>query len=610
MAGLADPDSLEEKGNTMSDKFENQANSESSAAGEEAGRGKRRRREGEPNVMDTEAGFLPQEATAALPSTPATESDRSSSSDHGAVSDAQEPAKPPVAQSRKPMELDDIDEFGWDAEHDLELVSMMKEVQLDDSKMKRLANERVRIVQPIPGDEQNPGEQKWRSISPGQFENEKGRWPNKADYDANTVLIQDENGMRMTKPQHYESFRGACKTAEEFQNATKSFNDDMDALGMSRDTFAANHPAKGDEGRQKTPDGVRNSPRVSEHPIQSGRDLPNILITGKDGEQTLHFRSSAELRDATLSDLLTKHGRSNVELRRENGHFGTVDAIERARSTDPNRLAYKPDKLFESLGNSELASASVYVRTEDGAWISAEPGKPLPPPTTTDGHEVLLINPDTKALLNTRSVSKVLDNNREAFGKKTVGEMVADAGLHPKKITLPRPSPDVPPDVLIRIDEGKFVPAKSFKKLSVPLTEKFLKTDIYLPNYGTVIDSNGKAQRRLTGNYSTLAAREHEMQRKGLNRSPGEQYAALYSDTPESQRTQLKMPPPAPGYQREITPPVSGREQTPFPQFSSRESSQMPTNSAKPATEFNARDGLILSPERQMQRAPRSLGRG
>jgi hypothetical protein len=566
----------------MSDVVENQAKSESSAAGED-GRGKRRRRDGDPTVMDTEAGFLPQEATAALPGTPAVESNRSPSSDHGAGSDAQERPEPPEVQSRNaldPMELDGHDEFDLDVDDD-DLTAMMDKVQLDDSKMKQLANDRVRIVQPIPGDEE-----KWRSISPGQFEKENGRWPTKADYDANMVLIRDENGMRMTKPQYYESLRGACKTAGEFQNAAKSFSDDMDALGMSRELLPANHAAKGNEERQK------------------GRDLPNILITGEDGEQTLHFRStSAELRDASLSDLLTKHGRSNVELRTENGHFGTIDAIERARRTDPNRLAYKAEQLFKSFEKSELASA--YVRKEDGAWISAKQGKALPS-TSSGKHEVLLINPKTKALLTTNAVQNMLDNKSEAFGKERVGEILKDAGLDPRKITRPQSRPDV----LIRINDEKFVPAKSFEKLSkqVPLTETFLKTDIYLANYGKVYDSKGNAQHGPTGNYSTLAAREREGQREGLSRSPGEQYAALYSSTPGSQRAQLNMPPPAPAYQREKT-LVSGRGQTPFTQSNSREGSQMPPNRGTPPTELNTREGPILSSERQMHR-PRSLGRG
>lgn len=477
-----------------------------------------------------------------------------------------EKPKPPVTQSREELE-DDSDEYGWDSDNDGELVSMMEGVTLKDGEMRKRAEARVRIVQPIAGDGNGS-----KLVSPGQFEKENGRWPKGADYDdPDAVLITDEKGLHRTRRDYYRSLMEGCRTPEDRQVAHQDFKDKMADLGLS------------------------NTLRTS------GHDLGNILLN-HEGQETLHSRADRpELRDATLDDLTKKYGDENVKLRMENGAFATVNAIEQERQASPNKLAYTPEQLFRSFAETQPAKA--YVRTGSDTWVPAET------PKDNQTREVFLTSPHTHALLTSLAVSKVNRDKPETFGNRSMTKIIEDAGLDPSRITLPRSVPDV----MVRVKNGNLVSGKPVEALSRqgPLTGKILKDDIYLQNYGNVRDERGNARRGPTGNFSTLADRERRIQHKFRGQDPGAQYAALYYSLETSQRTQLKMPAPGVDYQRSETPAFDRRGAAPSSYQGSRTGSQISVSQEmSPSVSSVGQSMQGLSLARQMSRPSRSEGRG
>ncbi|MDR6101877.1 hypothetical protein QE369_002074 [Agrobacterium larrymoorei] len=492
------------------------------------------------------------------------ESHEPPTSAHSLDEAGREKPKPPVTQSRE--ELDVSDEYGWDSDNDGELVSMMEDVTLKDGEIRKRAEERVRIVQPIAGEGNGA-----KLVSPGQFEKEHGSWPQSADYDeADAVLVMDEKGLQRTRRDYYRSLMEGCRTPEDRQATHQNFKDEMADLGLSSTLRT------------------------------SGHDLGNILLK-HEGQETLHNRADRpDLRDATLEDLTKKYGDENVRLRMENGAFATVNAIEQERQASPNKLAYTPEQLFRSF--EETRPAKAYVRTGSDTWVPAET------PKDRQTREVLLTSPHTHALLTSLAVSKVNRDRPETFGNRSVTKIIEDAGLDPSRITLPRSVPEV----MVRMKNGNLVSGKPVEALSGqgPLTGKVLKDDIYLQNYGTVRDERGNAGRGPTGNFSTLADRERRIQHQLRGQPPGAKYAALYYSLETSQRTQLKMPAPGVDYQRSETPALDQRG-GPTSSLSFRTDSQMSTSrDMSPSVSPAGRSMQNLSVARQMFRPPRSSGRG
>ncbi|MBX5242751.1 hypothetical protein [Rhizobium sp. NLR22b] len=400
-------------------------------------------------------------------------------------------------------EVDHEDEYGLN-EDDHELAEILEDFELKDKQIRELAEQRLRIVQPVPGEEE-----KWRLIPPGQFEKENGHWPTKADYDAQPVLIKD-GGMYMTKSQLYEAMLARCETPEQSATATAEFNAKMDEFGMSHKPVSTKHP------------------------------VTDLLITHEDGQQTLQ-RRSPNYYDTRLSDLLEKYGRGNVALKCEDGPYRTVDAVALDRQSSPYKLSYSAEQLYKSYAIDKRPEVKAWRRDNEHRWSAVDPNDSAA--VVAGPAQLLVRNPTTKSLLSPFTASQTIKRRPDNFEGKDYVTVLRDAGVDPEQMNSPN---DRVSDVLVRTGAKTLLAGEKMAGLAAkgPLTEKFLKQEIYLQNYGTIYDGQGKSHRGPTGNFSTLESRERQLMRTYNKRPPAEQYARIYHSLEPSQQQQLNLPAP------------------------------------------------------------------
>lgn len=475
------------------------------------------------------------------------------------------------------------DEFDLDTPDLDELSKLMREMEIKHGRIKELAEQRLRIAEPIDADKN-----KWRVIPPSQFEKENGHWPTAADYDARTLMVTDKNGALMSKTDYYRSLMANCKTSAERNEVGRGFVEEMEKLGASSQSFVGYKQASANERTRSTPDGTRESTRVSLHPLQSGQDLPNLHITHANGEQTIEYRNP-DHRDMRLTSLQEKYGAGNVALRDMDGGFRTGEAIGKDRETNAYKLAPTAEQLYKSYAGDREARQIGYGRVNESFWVEVKPGSPQP--AAAGRTQLLLTNPKTGAHLGPGEVSRLTRDRPEVFDGKSYREVLGASGINPDRMNSP-PSPV--PDVLIKASSATLVGADKFARVAPdrPLTEKFDKSAVLLQNYGNRRNAAGKAEFGPTGNYSTLEYRERQIRNTFNERPPAEQYARLYHGLQPSQQAQLRLPEPDQSYNY-----LRSRVATP----------------ARPDISTTQRDGLSgtqpLTPARQMSRPSESLGR-
>ncbi len=555
-------------------------------AGNEAPAGKRQRAGGH-EIMDSDVAFA----------TPAP-----SAEGLGSPSEALE------VQSRDATDAGlhdyDEDEFDLDGD-DADIVAMLEKLELDHAATKQRAEQQVRLV--LRGEDG-----KMRLVSPSQFEAENKRWPNKADYDAHPVLIKQGDAY-VTKPQYYSALRAECETPEQYAAATSAFKDRMDQFGMSHESFAQSRPATGVEGIRQTPDGQRETFRVPDHPVQAGADLPNLLITHTNGQQTLEWRNP-DHRDVSLDDLLKKYGKGNVALRDETGAFRTVDGIERSRAEDPYKLRYPAAQLYKSYADGERPLVKAFGRatTNSDVWVAVKAGGATA--AEAGRTQLLLSNPRTGSLLSPQMVSQTIKKRPDSFEGKSYQAVLEDAHVNPKHMNSPNGKTA---DILVRTSSKTLVSAEKLAGVigDKPMTDKILKKDIHLQNYGIRYDK-GVASYGPTGNYASLESRERQVLKTYKDKPPAERYARLYHSLAPSQQEQLALPAPDMKYEylrtaaaREASLSATSRSGTPY--SSQREGTPYSTQrEGTPVNEQQANMRPELSVARQMSRAPRSSVRG